>query len=405
MSRREDILSCIDVTIMDRSARTALPSSYSKIFPASGAGAAITHAADLGGKRFIDFIEPHSCVIAFVPKHGSKRTPPRIEHGLRLLSLCEGASVHIADKNRTVVSDQSGAEFMQEVLAAVRDLGVNRPGTWFVARPLCSSKLGLRVAIESLGLNRWHVHVAKGRELPQAEVNADARNRSIQDRFQGPSVSLAFQPWRARHTDIQIPAPAGIFAEVTGTQFKVLQAETIPEREPASREVDLTGAVADGSDLERNPPQRAARAAAFAPSEPDFPVLPAASRVLFCDLLQRLHGQIQGALPAGGAFQKRPKIEAGQKAPFALEHLDRKLVTVVEDRVDLAGQRGKPRSMLVFDPQAQDPDGGRSSMSVRISSLAIPGRQNTWKTELTTQKCVPLSLAGLNAGISRGERG
>ena len=40
MSRREDILSCIDVTIMDRSARTALPSSYSKIFPASGAGAA-----------------------------------------------------------------------------------------------------------------------------------------------------------------------------------------------------------------------------------------------------------------------------------------------------------------------------------------------------------------------------
>jgi hypothetical protein len=405
MSRREDILSCIDVTIMDRFARTALPSAYSKIFPAFGAGAAITHAAGLGGKRFIDFIEPHSCVIAFVPKHGSKRTPPRIEHGLRVSSLCKGASVHIADKNRTVVSDQSGAELMQEVLPAVRNLGVNRTGTGFLARPLCSSKLGLEVAIESLGLNRRHVHVAKGRELSQAEVNADARNRSIQDRFQGRSVTLACQPSSPRHTDIQIPAPTGIFAEVTGTQFKVLQAKTIPEREPASREVDLAGAVANGSDLERNPSQRAARAAAFAPSEPDFPVLPAASRVFFCDLLHRLHGQIQGALPAGSTFQKRPKIKAGQKAPFALEHLDRELVTVVEDRVDLAGQRGKPRSMLVFDPHAQDPNGGRSSMSVHTSSLAIAGQQNTWKTALNTQKCATLSLAGLNAGVSRGERG
>jgi hypothetical protein len=45
MSRREDIVSCIDVTIMDRSAHSALPSPYSKIFPAFGAGAAITHAA------------------------------------------------------------------------------------------------------------------------------------------------------------------------------------------------------------------------------------------------------------------------------------------------------------------------------------------------------------------------
>ena len=35
MSRREDIVSCIDVTIMDRSAHSALPSPYSKIFPAT----------------------------------------------------------------------------------------------------------------------------------------------------------------------------------------------------------------------------------------------------------------------------------------------------------------------------------------------------------------------------------
>src|SRR5471030_3370353 len=75
MSRREDIVSCIDVTMMDRSAHSALPSSYSKIFPAFRAGAAVTHAAGLGGKRFIDFIKPHACVSALVLQHGSKCAP------------------------------------------------------------------------------------------------------------------------------------------------------------------------------------------------------------------------------------------------------------------------------------------------------------------------------------------
>jgi hypothetical protein len=63
MSRREDIVSCIDVTMMDRSAHSALPSSYSKIFPAFRAGAAVTHAAGLGGIGFIDFSKPHACPI------------------------------------------------------------------------------------------------------------------------------------------------------------------------------------------------------------------------------------------------------------------------------------------------------------------------------------------------------
>jgi hypothetical protein len=44
MSRREDIVSCIDVTIMDRFAYSALPSSYSKIFPAFEAGVSLSLA-------------------------------------------------------------------------------------------------------------------------------------------------------------------------------------------------------------------------------------------------------------------------------------------------------------------------------------------------------------------------
>jgi hypothetical protein len=93
MSRREDNVSCIDVTIVDRVAHSALPSSYSKIFPAFGAGAAVTPAAGLGGKRFIDFIKPHACAIALVQQHGSECAPTRIEHGLCQSSLGERGRV------------------------------------------------------------------------------------------------------------------------------------------------------------------------------------------------------------------------------------------------------------------------------------------------------------------------
>src|SRR6202023_4210396 len=107
MSRREDIVSCVDVTIMDRSAHSALPSPYSKILPAFGAGAAFTHAAVLGGKRFIDFIEPHACVSAFVQQHGSKCTPARIEHRLGLSGLSQRGGIHVANEQSPVGLDQA----------------------------------------------------------------------------------------------------------------------------------------------------------------------------------------------------------------------------------------------------------------------------------------------------------
>jgi hypothetical protein len=141
MSRREDHVSCIDVTIMDRFAHSALPSAYSKIFPAFRAGAAVTLTAGLGGKRFIDFIKPHACVIALVQQHGSKCTPARIEHRLCQSSLCERGGIHVANEDRTVGLDQTGAQFMQEIFAPIRDLGVNRSG----AR--------LRVSLSLAGLN------------------------------------------------------------------------------------------------------------------------------------------------------------------------------------------------------------------------------------------------------------
>src|ERR1700686_3850176 len=151
MSRREDIVSCIDVTIMDRFAHSALPSSYSKIFPAFGAGAAVTHAAVLGGKRFIDFIKPHACVSAFILQHGSECTPARIEYRLGQSGLSQSGGIHIANEDSTLGLDQAGAPFMQEIFAPIRYRGVNRSGSVSMAGALSAGEGGFQVAVKALG--------------------------------------------------------------------------------------------------------------------------------------------------------------------------------------------------------------------------------------------------------------
>ena len=132
-------------------------------------------------------------------------------------------------------------------------------------------------------------------------------------------------------------------------------------------------------------------------------MLSAPPRVFLRDLLHRLDGELQGAVTARDPFEEWPEIKSRQKPPLALEHFDRQIVAIIKDRVDLARQAAKPRRVLVLHPQAQDPNGGRSRTGHPYS---IPKeRQNTAKTALNTQKRLPLSFAGLNAGVSREELG
>ena len=174
MSRREGVVSRIIVTIMDRSANAALPLSYSKTFPTLRAGAAFTLATGLGEKRFVDFFEPHACVIAFIPEHGSKRTPPCIQNRLRLSGLGEGGGIHVADEDRTVALDQPGAQFVQEIFPPIRDLGVNRSGTGSLSRSLRAGQLRLQIAVEPLA------EAIPQRQPPYGEVHLAA---AIADRF------------------------------------------------------------------------------------------------------------------------------------------------------------------------------------------------------------------------------
>src|ERR1700685_2074621 len=190
MSRREDIVSCIDVTMMDRSARSALPSPYSKIFPAFWAGAAFTHAAGLGGKRFIDFRKPHACVSAFVQQHGSKRAPARIEHRLGLSGLGKRGGIYVANEESPVGLDQAGAQFVQEIFAPIRDLGVNRAGSVSMAGALRASEDRFQVAVKAFGLDRRQSPITERCKSLQPKIDSETRDRAIEDRLGGKPLSV-----------------------------------------------------------------------------------------------------------------------------------------------------------------------------------------------------------------------
>src|SRR5258708_6938965 len=346
MSRREDNVSCIDVTIMDRSAHSALPSSYSKIFPALGAGAAVTHAAGLGGKRFIDFIKPHACVSALVQQHGSKCAPASIEHRLGQSGLSQSGGIHVANKDSPVGLDQVGAQFMQEIFAPIRDLGVNRAGSVSMAGALGDSQGRFQVAVKALRLDRRNRFIAERRKSLQPQIDSQTRDRAIEDRADGRFISLIPDSLHAGHTDIQIPAPAAVFAEITRTQIEVTQSIAVPQRQPSSREVDLSPSIANRSDLKWNPPQGPPRTAPLPPGQPDFSILSPPPPVFFRDLLHRLNRKMQGAGTARDPFQEGPEIESRQKPPLVLEHFNRQIVAVIEYRVGLAGQAAKPLTGL-----------------------------------------------------------
>jgi hypothetical protein len=200
-SRRENVGSRIIVTIMDRSANAALPLSYSKTFPALRAGAAFTLATGLGGKRFVDFIEPHACVSASIPKHGSERTPPCIQNRLCLSGFGEGGGIRVADEDCTVAFDQLGAQIVQEVLPPIRDLGVNRSGTGSLSRIMPTG-----------GLSRPQLKVPQTEAIPQrqpssGEVNLAAviadRTDLERDPAQGAPRAAAFAP---RKSDLSVLA-------------------------------------------------------------------------------------------------------------------------------------------------------------------------------------------------------
>jgi hypothetical protein len=205
--------------------------------------------------------------------------------------------------------------FMQEISSPIRDLGVNRSGAVPMSGALRCGQGGFQVAVKALSLDRQQSLIAERSKSPQSQIDSHTRHGAIENRCDGKSISFICRS--LRHTDIQIPTSATILTEASCALFEVTKTVTVLERQPTSGEVDLSRSIANGSDLERDPAQRAASTATLTPGQSDFSKLAAPSRIFFCNFLHRLHRQMQRTVTARCTFEKGPEIKSRQEPPRA----------------------------------------------------------------------------------------
>ncbi len=318
----------------------AFPLSYSKTCDTFRPRAARAARTGLGRKRFIDLIEPYACVIALVPKHGPERRPARVEHRLAVLSFREGRSIHVADKDCTVLASEPAAGLMQKVLPAVRDPGVDRLHPALPACSLGSGERGFEVAVEALRVDIGKTFVREAGKGLEPEVDSQIRVGFI-----GPG---------RLHLDrhVQIPAAAAVLGDATGAELIAGQAIAVPDANMQALKVGLTMALYNRAGFEWNPSQRASRAGRATPSKLYLAVLFAARRVLFGDLLK--HGRANRQAFFRGPVQITLELNARGKAPLAAKDLERQVIAIVPDEVHSPRHPGKRRSMPVLDSYAQN---------------------------------------------------
>jgi hypothetical protein len=87
-------------------------------------------------------------VIAFILQHGSECTPASVQNRFGLVRFRESRGIHVAYEDRTVASNETGAEFVMKIFSTVRDLGVERLDLILLVRPLGNSQLLFHLTIE-----------------------------------------------------------------------------------------------------------------------------------------------------------------------------------------------------------------------------------------------------------------
>ena len=141
-SATENINGSIYVTIMNRSAITTLPFSYSKTCdtfrPLGRQGAAAR--TGLGGKSFIDFLEHSAMPNGLVRELVAECRPACIIDGLCHAGLGESCRIDVANGDVVELVHDAMREFVNEVAAAGGDLCVNLLGLTLLTGPLSLSE-------------------------------------------------------------------------------------------------------------------------------------------------------------------------------------------------------------------------------------------------------------------------
>src|SRR3990167_1817585 len=156
---------------MQATAITTLPFSNSQACDSFRPSDCTAFGADLGRETFVDFLEPHTARDRFIGEHGSECAPASVQDGFCHLGFCQAGSIHVADEDCRVLTNEAGTEFVQVVFPAVLDLGVDRLDAQFLVGALRNSELRFKSTIELLCLDL--LAVAERGEVLQTKVDAD----------------------------------------------------------------------------------------------------------------------------------------------------------------------------------------------------------------------------------------
>ena len=89
--------------------------------------------------------------------------------------LRERGGIDVSDKDSVVLAHQASRELPQRIFPAIRDFGVDRACTVFLARALGDGELGLKAAVELR--RREFLPGARGNQILQPQVDAEVTSR------------------------------------------------------------------------------------------------------------------------------------------------------------------------------------------------------------------------------------
>ncbi len=191
---------------MNRAALSANPLPDPKSISAFWAADALTCGTGLGCKLFIDFQERNPCVIAFVFKKIAKHEPTHVEGCFASARFDLPCGRDVSNEDRTGVIDDGAGIFVESVLSAIGDLGVN-------AFDLPRSSL-------ALGFGELWFEIAVERGLIEIRC-IDGLGNGFEAKIDADDIVAVWSLWPRNFasdfaSDVAIPSAAGVLGKVAG---------------------------------------------------------------------------------------------------------------------------------------------------------------------------------------------
>ena len=267
------------------------PLSYYEVLSTFWAAACPACGTDLRGQSLVNLDVlgpvPHGLIVEL----GSKLRPARIEYGFGQAGSGKSAGIDIADTDAPALPHKPPGQLMQEVLAAVRDLGVDGLHAGLASGTLCDSERPFVSVVNSRRLDL--LTRGKSRQRLEAEVDADLAN----------PMYLVF---RNLNLEIQVPAAAGVLSETAAANLPFEGAAEPQSISTPEEDCRVPVHAYRASRLEGDPTQ----GLSAAPSRPLAMCIPREGKLL-ADRLYGVRVQAQEIAAPGGELDQ---IEAGRPA-------------------------------------------------------------------------------------------